>query len=196
MNERNGNAKLFLIEAMKNADIYVNGDKAPISSKDAATRINDALGQLVSTVFHKLSYIDTAMSEANIRQMFKTSIQQSLTLEGDKEPNIHALNDMRSFIASNSAMHMKTSMKSLMERFMKAPYGFVEDDVEWLVAKLFKDGDVSFTLSGSSITLLNKSEDEIIRYITKKEFVEKPLIEQREKANEKQKKTVREIMKE
>ena len=102
---------------------------------------------------------------------------------------------MRS-IAGNSAMHMKTSMKSLMERFMKAPYGFVEDDVEWLVAKLFKDGDVSFTLSGSSITLLNKSEDEIIRYITKKEFVEKLLIEQREKANETQKKTVREIMKE
>ncbi len=196
MNERNGNAKLFLIEAMKNADIYVNGDKAPISSKDAASRINDALGQLVSTVFHKLSYIDTAMSEANIRQLFKTSMQQSLTLEGDKEPNIHALNDMRSFIAGNSAMHMKTSMKSLMERFMKAPYGFVEDDVEWLVAKLFKDGDVSFTLSGSSITLLNKSEDEIIRYITKKEFVEKLLIEQREKANETQKKTVREIMKE
>jgi len=93
-------------------------------------------------------------------------------------------------------MHMKTSMKSLMERFMKAPYGFVEDDVEWLVAKLFKDGDVSFTLSGSSITLLNKSADEIIRYITKKEFVEKLLIEQREKANETQKKTVREIMKE
>ena len=85
MNERNGNAKLFLIEAMKNADIYVNGDKAPISSKDAASRINDALGQLVSTVFHKLSYIDTAMSEANIRQLFKTSMQQSLTLEGDKE---------------------------------------------------------------------------------------------------------------
>ena len=27
---------------------------------------------------------------------------------------------------------MKTSMKTLMDRFTKAPYGFIEDDVEWL----------------------------------------------------------------
>lgn len=196
MRERNSNAKLFLIEAMKNADIYVNGDKVQNGAKDAAAKINDALGRLVSMVYHKLPYIDAPMNEANIRQLFKTSPQQTLTLEGETEPNIHALNDMRSFIAGNSAMHMKTSMKSLMDRFMKAPYGFVEDDVEWLVAKLFKDGDISFTVNGSSITLLNKSEDEIIRYITKKEFVEKLLIERREKANDTQKKAVREVMKE
>ena len=196
MRERNGNAKLFLIDSMKNADLYVNGDKAQIGTKDVAIRINDALGRLVSTVYHKLPYIDAAMSEANIRAMFKNSNQQTLMLEGGTEPNIHALNDMLSFIAANSAMHMKTSMKSLMNRFMKAPYGFVEDDVEWLVAKLFKNGDISLTVNGSSITLLNKSDEEIIRYITKREFVEKLLTERREKANDTQKKAAREVMKE
>ena len=196
MRERNGNAKLFLIDSMKNADLYVNGDKAQIGTKDVAIRINDALGRLVSTVYHKVPYIDAAMSEANIRAMFKNSNQQTLMLEGGTEPNIHALNDMLSFIAANSAMHMKTSMKSLMNRFMKAPYGFVEDDVEWLVAKLFKNGDISLTVNGSSITLLNKSDEEIIRYITKREFVEKLLTERREKANDTQKKAAREVMKE
>jgi len=196
MRERSDNAKLFLIEAMKNADIYVNGDKAPIASKDVVVRINDALGRLVSTVYHKLIYIDEAMGEANIRALFKPTNQQSLTLEGEAESNIHALNDMLGFIATNTGVHMKTSMKSLMERFMKAPYGFVEDDVEWLVAKLFKKGDISFTVNGSSITLLNKSDDEIVRFITKKEFVEKLLTERREKANDNQKKTVRDVMKE
>lgn len=196
MRERNGNAKLFLIESMKNADIYVNGDKAQIGTKDVAARINDALGRLVSTVYHKLSYIDAAMNEANIRAMFKTSNQQTLTLEGGTEPNVHALNDMLSFIATNSSIHMKTSMKSLLDRFMKAPYGFVEDDVEWLAAKLFKSGDISFTINGSIVTLFNKSEDEIIRYITKREFVEKLLTERREKPSDTQKKAVREVMKE
>lgn len=196
MRERNGNAKLFLVESMKNAEIYVNGDKAQIASKDVTTRINEALGRLVSTVYHKLPYIDSAMGEANIRALFKTSNQQSLMLEGGTEPNVHALNDMQNFIAANSSAHMKTSMKTLMERFMKAPYGFVEDDVEWLVAKLFKNGDISFTVNGSSVTLLNKSDDEIVRYITKKEFVEKLLTERREKANDSQKKSVREVMKE
>lgn len=196
MRERSGNAKLFLTESMKNADIYVNGDKAQIASKDVTARINDALGRLVSTVYHKLTYIDAVMSEANIRALFKSSNQQSLTLDGSPEGNVHAQSDMLNFIAVNSSGHMKTSMKSLMDRFMKAPYGFVEDDVEWLVAKLFKNGDISFTVNGSSVTLLNKGEDELVRYITKKEYVEKLLTERREKANDNQKKVVREVMKE
>lgn len=196
MRNRNGNARLFLVEAMKNADIYVNGDKAQIASKDVSARINDALGRLVSTVYHKLRYIDAVMDEANIRALFKTSKNHSVSLEGDATPNLNALNDMLGTIADNSAKHMKTSMKSLMDRFMKAPYGFVEDDVEWLVAKLFASGDIAFTLNGASVTLLNKSEEDIVRYITKKEYVEKLLAERREKANEIQKKAVREIMKE
>ncbi|MCU6796831.1 BREX system P-loop protein BrxC [Paenibacillus sp. WQ 127069] len=196
MRERNGNAKIFLIESLKSADIYVNGDKAQIGSKEVSARINDALGRLVSTVYHKLPYIEAAMGDANIRAMFKTSNQLTLTLEGGSEPNIHALNDMLSYIAGNSSMHMKTSMKSLMDRFMKAPYGFVEDDVEWLVAKLFKNGDISFTVNSTNVTLLNKSDEEIINYITKREFVEKLLTERREKANDNQKKAVREVMKE
>ncbi|MDL2253379.1 BREX system P-loop protein BrxC [Ruminococcaceae bacterium OttesenSCG-928-I18] len=196
MRDRNGNARLFLVEAMKNASIYVNGDKAQIGAKDVASRINEALGRLVTTVYHKLPYIDTAMAEANIRSLFASSRQQALTLEGDQPANANALRDVLDFIASNSASHMKTSMKSLMDRFMKAPYGFVEDDVEWLVAKLFKNGDISFTVNGSSVTLLNKQPEEIIRYITKREFVEKLLTERRERASDNQKKSVREVAKE
>lgn len=196
MRERNDNAKLFLVESIKNADIYVNGDNVQIALKEVSARINDALGRLVSTVYHKLSYIDTPMNEANIRALFTTSNQQSLTLESGKDPNIHALNDVLNFIASNSNAHMKTSIKSLMDRFMKAPYGFVEDDVEWLVARLFKNGDITFTVNGSSVTLLNKNEEEIIRYITKREYVEKLLTERREKATDNQKKSVRDVMKE
>ena len=196
MRDRNGNAKLFLVEAMKNADIYVNGDKAQIGAKDVSARINDALGRLVSTVSHKLPYIDAAMDEANIRALFKTHKNHAVSLEGDAEPNVNALRDLLGYIADNSAKHMKTSMKSLMDRFMKAPYGFVEDDVEWLVAKLFSSGDIAFTLNGASVTLLNKSEEDIVRFITKKEYVEKLLAERREKANEIQKKAVREVMKE
>ncbi|MGF7184461.1 hypothetical protein GGQ84_000544 [Desulfitispora alkaliphila] len=196
MRERNGNAKLFLQESMKNADIYVNGDRAQIGSKEVSSRINEAIGRLVSTVYHKLPYIDAAMNEANIRALFKSSNQQSLTIEGDQEANVNAIHDVLSYIASNSSMHTKTSMKSIMDRFMKAPYGFVEDDVEWIVAKLFKNGDISMTVNGASITLMNKSEDEIIRYITKKEYVEKLLTERRKQAGIEEKKAVREVMKE
>jgi hypothetical protein len=196
MRERKDNAKLFLVENMKSADIYVNGDKAQIGSKDVSARINEAISKLVSAVYHKLDYIDVAMSEANIRALFSSSAQHRFTLEGDKEANEHALSDVLKYIENNSAAHMKTSMKTLLDRFMKAPYGYVEDDVEWLVAKLFKNGQISFTVNGSSVTMLNKTEDELVRYITKKEFVDKLLTERRETIPQLWKKSAREVIKE
>lgn len=193
---RKEQARLFLMEAMKQADIYVNGDKAHISSKDVASRLQDALGRLVDKVYTKLEYIDTPMDESAIRSLFLTTQQQSLTLEGVAGPNALALQDMLNYISTQSSAHLKTSMKSIMDRFRKAPYGFIEDDIEWLVAKLFKVGEIGLSVNGASIMIHQKSADEIVRYITKKDYIDKLMIERRTKANETQKKSVREVMKE
>ena len=79
---------------------------------------------------------------------------------------------------------------------MKAPYGFVEDDVHWLVARLFKRGDLAFTVNGAAVSLNNKSEEEIIGFITKKAFAEKLRMEERVRVSDKDKKAVRDVMKE
>ena len=196
MRERNANAKLYLTESLKDATIYVNGDTPRISAKEVSTRITEALGKLVQTVYNKLAYIDTAMGEAEIRKMFHSSNQLTLGLEGGTEPNTHALDDVLQFIATNTHMHMRTSMKTVKDRFMKAPYGFVEDDVHWLVARLFKRGDLAFTVNGAAVNQNNKSDEELISFITKKAFVEKLLPEERIRVNEKDKKAVRDVMKE
>ena len=196
MRERNQNAKLYLTEALKEATIYVNGDVVRVNGKEVSSRINEAIGRLVQTVYHKLSYIDKPMGEAEIRKMLHQSNQLSLALEGGTESNAHALDDVQGFIAMNTRNHMKTSMKTVKERFMKAPYGFVEDDVHWLVARLFKRGDLSFTVNGAAVNLNNKSEEEIIGFITKKAFVEKLLMEERIRVSDKDKKAVRDVMKE
>ncbi len=196
MRERNASAKLFLTESLKDAIIYVNGDRAQINVKEVSARINEALGRLVKTVYHKLNYIDAAMGEDEIRKLLKTSNQLTLNLEGGTEPNIHALDDVLQYVAGNSRMHVKTSMKSIKDRFMKAPYGFVEDDVQWLVAKLFKRGELSFFVNGASVTMMNKDVEEIINYITKKAFVEKLMMEERVRVQDKDKKVVRDVLKE
>lgn len=196
MRERNASAKLFLTESLKSADIYVNGDKIQTTSKEIVSRINEALGKLAATVYHKLSYIDAAMSETDIRKTLRDNKQQLTLDEAKTEKNQLALNDLKAFIALNTQRHMKTSMKSILERFLKAPYGFIEADVQWLVAKLFKDGEIAMFVNNEAVTLLSKSEEEIIRYLTRKEYTEKLMTEKRIKPNDKQKKSVREVMKE
>lgn len=196
MRERTATAKLFLSESLKNATIYANGDKIQTNSKEIVGRINEAIGKLVATVYHKLSYIDAATSENDIRALFKNNGQQ-LTLDGDTTSvNQLALRDVNDYIALNTQRHMKTSMKSILERFLKAPYGFVEADIQWIVAKLFRDGEIGMFVNNEAVTLISKSDEEIIRYLTRKEFNEKLMTEKRIKANEKQKKSVREVMKE
>ena len=197
MRERSGNARIFLEQSLRSADIYTNGDKLTIGAKDITARINEAMGKLVNTTFHKLSYIDAAMGEANVRAVLKGTNNSQISLEGTVQtPNRLALNDVLDFISMNSIRHAKTSMKAIMERFTKPPYGFIEDDVQWLVAKLFKDGDVAFFVNNDVVTLITKTEDEVYRYLSRKEYLEKLLTEKRERANDKQKKAVRDVMKE
>ena len=196
MRERIAAAKLFLTESLKNAEIYANGDKVQTQSKEISSRINESIGKLISTVYHKLNYITTAMNDNDIRAIFKDNGKQLTLDDMSSTPNELALNDVNSYIATNTSRHLKTSMKSVLERFLKAPYGFVEADIWWLVAKLFKDGDIAFFVNNEAITLISHSAEEIIRFITRKEFNERLMFEKRIKANEKQKKSVREVAKE
>ncbi|HLR34614.1 MAG TPA: hypothetical protein VK071_04705, partial [Tissierellales bacterium] len=80
--------------------------------------------------------------------------------------------------------HSKISLKEIKEKFLKAPYGFLDLDIEWIIAKLFVDGNISFTLNGETVSLVNEPEEEIINYITKRQYVEKLLIEEKEIVDE------------
>ena len=136
------------------------------------------------------------MNESDICGLFKSKNKQLTLLEDNKIPNTLALDEVKKYISTNKLKHVKTSMKTLLDRYLKAPYGFIESDVQWIVAKLFKDGDISLFVNNEAITLISKSEDDIIRYITRKEFNEKLMVDIKIKANEKQKKSVKEVMKE
>lgn len=194
LNEHNRSARLFLAESLKEAVIYVNGDRVQSSSKEPASRINDALGHLVASVYHKLPYIDTAMGEMDIKKLLQSDDRQ-LTLAGtDSTPNKLALHDVNDYIQTNTSRHLKTSMKSLLDRFTKAPYGFIEADVQWLAAKLFRDGEIAFFVNSEPVTLLSKSADEILRFVTRKEFCERLMTEKKIHASDKQKKAVGEVM--
>lgn len=196
MRTRLSNAKIYLVDALKSATIYVNGDIAQLSAKDVQGRIGEALARLVDTVYHKLTYIDTAFNEDDVVKEFRPNHQMSLNAVTSAEPNAPAQDDVLAYIDNNSALHANTSMKSLKDRFTKAPYGFVDDDVEWIVAHLFKKGQISLTLNGAVLTLSAANGDEIARYITKREFLDKLLTSRKEHPKPEWVRMVREIMRE
>lgn len=90
---------------------------------------------------------------------------------------------------------LKCCLHHLQDKFGAAPYGFDPKDVQWLVAMLFKLGRVSLTLNSQSLSLLSTNQDELVRYITKREYVEKLLIDIRERATDGQIRSAKEVMK-
>ena len=194
--EKKDRIRIFIEEALKNADIYVNGDKATISAKDPVSRINEALLKLVAVQYSKLTYMETAPELSDIAAVFNADDgQMSLVGTSDSIPNKLALDDVIAHIKLNNDRRTKTSMKSLQDKFMAAPYGFDVKDVQWLVAMLFKMGRISLSINSQSLSLLSNTKDELVRYITKRDYVEKLLIDIRERATDGQIRSIKEVLK-
>ncbi len=185
MRDKRCNAKIYLQNSLKEAVIYVGGDRVRSNSRDISSRINDGLEKLINTLYHKLSYITVPVTEGDILSVLTDNGGQlSLDNEGSKA-NEFAVSDVRDFIARNSAQkHSKTSLKSLLDTFKSAPYGFVELDVQWIVAKLLKQGDITLYMNGEIVSLLNREAKEILRYLTRKEYFEKLMIEPKVRAGQ------------
>ncbi len=180
MKEHRDRGKLFLEEALKEADFYLNGDKLKLKSKDFKFNVQESLEKLIEIVYHKLDYIDTPMDESDIRKLFKNRDGKNIQLGVFETPNVNAIREVLDYIKLRTKNHSKISLKEIKDRFLKAPYGFLDVDIEWIIAKIFLDGNISFTLYGETVSLLNETEDKIINYITKKQYMEKLLIEEKE----------------
>jgi hypothetical protein len=194
--DKKRNAKIFLEDSLKNAVIYVGGDRIQSNAKDIRSKINEGLEKLVNSLYHKLSYITTPVGENDILSTLNDNGEQ-ITLDGEAvKTNEFAVNDVREYIERNTAQkHAKTSLKSLIDTFKSAPYGFIDLDVQWIVAKLLKQGDITLYLNGEIINLLNKDAKELLRYLTRKEYAEKLMIELKTKAGQTQIKAVKGVIK-
>ena len=191
--ERRQNVKVFLKQALSEADIYVYGSKLSGGSRDFETRLNDALKQQVERLFNHLTDIDKSVSEQDIGKLFADAGQ--MRLGGDGTGNSRALDDVRTRIERNSLSRtVTTSLKTLLGIFTKEPYGFLPVDVEWLVARLFADGILTLTMNHEQFSLSSRNAQEFQRLFTRVESQERLLCDIRKHATDKQKRLVRDMM--
>lgn len=167
--------------AIETSDIYVNGEKAAIKTKDVTNRINEVLRKLVTSEYSKLEDMQTEPGQSEIMDMLKKNkTQMSLDLGGIAEPNHEALTGLMSAIQYAGKMGAKFSIKQAMDKFMAAPYGYIEEDVQYLIATLYKKSQISLKMNSVVYSLASTLPEDAFKYITKKEFREKILLELKE----------------
>lgn len=194
LSEKKQRIRIFIEEAIKHANIYVAGDKTNIPAKDTESRISDGLGKLVNARYNKLYYMETQPQSADIEQIFKSASQLAMGQSTAPAANNLALEDLLNAIELLSR-HTKISLKALIKHFSDAPYGFIDWDVRWLVAMLFKQGKASLILNSETLSPVEADPKDLLKLLTKTEFADKLLIEKREHPSEAQIKSVKEVMK-
>ncbi|MDR0911289.1 MAG: BREX system P-loop protein BrxC [Methanobrevibacter sp.] len=178
-------------ESIKNADIYVNGIKTNFVEKNAEDRINDALNTLVKKVYYKLSSIKSNPKELEIINKLK---QQSF--EFGQDPDSVAVDDLIHFIDLKIKTFEKPSLKIILNRYKKAPYGFTKYEILYLIATLFSSKRIYLIKNSEQITLKNNSPEDILKYLTTKNNQETILIDKKETIDIKKINLVKDILKE
>ena len=173
-NDKVERIRLFLESSIKDASIYVKGDKVDISEKNVESRLDEAMGKLVDKVYNKLSYMDFAPDKSDIKTALGEEHQTTFISYESKSMN--AVNDLENYISDQSNLHNTITLKGLLQRYSKAPYGFSNLDIQWLVATLFSQKRISLTMNSNEITIKEVGIDKIFDYLTKAENFEKLLI--------------------
>ncbi|MGI6112234.1 MAG: hypothetical protein ACOYBK_08260, partial [Bilifractor sp.] len=194
--ERRDHALMFLEDALKEAVVYLNSSVLNVKQKDIRGKFTEAIGKLVDQVYYKLSYINKPMDDADVRKLLGTSRQERLDLGQTGLPNANAVAEMSSYFRNQAAVHNKPSLKAVKDYFSGSPYGYIDGDIHWLIACLLKQGDIQLTMNGEVLSLLKYKPEEILQYLTKRQYAEKVRVEVREKIPEKQVKIAKDVIRE
>jgi len=167
--------RILLEEALKSAEIYANSQKLDIKEKDPIDRINEGLKILVESIYHKLSYVDHFIESIKDIENILTQdkIQMSLIEEND---NKLALEEVADYIERNTLKNISVTMRSVLNYFSKAPFGWNELDIEGIVAKLFKEQEIKLQLNSKYLNIEDKN---LVNYLTKRDYAERLVIEKR-----------------
>ena len=163
-------------ENLNNAEIFIAGDIQNINSKEAKERINEALEILVNNNYKKFAYIKRNYTVQDIKELFYTNINE-VEKSGEFE-NQKAYEAIKEFCEEKNACRIPMTIRTLLQTFSTTPYGFLDDDILYLLTRLLKNEVVSLIYANEiqSIT----SEDTLNK-ILKKEFYDKTLIRIRQR---------------
>ena len=181
--ERLNRCKDMLVEALKKADIFVNSNRLNIKEKAPKERINEALSDLVEIIYSKLNNIkEPFLTVKALEDIFKPKTVQA-TIDGSdsKDPNHLALEDLFDVVAKSSSLNLTHTVRSIKERFEKAPYSWNEYDIAGIMLTLFKEQRIRFELSGENIATHDTS---VINYCIKREFADRLVVKIRDNVSQ------------
>jgi len=170
-------AKFLIEEALRSAEIYVNGSLLDIKEKEGVNRINEGFKALINSKYNKLNYVkDFIETTKDLFEIIDKKTNQMALV--DTNPNRLAIDEIKNHIEISTNRNLQVTVKSLLQKFSNAPYGWKEIDIQGIIVFLFKTQDIKVILNGDVLT---PNSREIVNYVSKREYLERIIIKTREK---------------
>lgn len=133
---------------MGKAKMFIGGADVEVSSGDGQTRVLHGFEELISRAYPNLRMLrGVSYSEDGIKRILN---DRQATLDGiDVTSLSESQQELLAFIQSNSRGGVRTTLKSLLERFEKKPYGWYYAAVLCTLAHLCARGKVEVRTDGN-----------------------------------------------
>ncbi len=153
--EREGELKQRVRDLLGKAKLIASGNDLDIGGEDALTRITRGFHELISRVYPNLRMLrDVTYTENDIAKHLKHS--EGSLFGCDVTALAESEQELLSFIQSNGRGGVRTTLKGLLEKFERKPYGWSYPAVLCTLANLCARGKVEVRTDGNLL-----EEDEL-----------------------------------
>ncbi|MET4791657.1 hypothetical protein ABIF64_003835 [Bradyrhizobium japonicum] len=174
----------LLAEMLASGEYFVAGQPLKIKGATALAALSEAMEYLVQNTFNKMGYLKHLSPEPlkelqAVLRSNDTAKETALLLAGENNPE--ALDDLRNYLHLSSMKSQQVVLHDMLEkRYSLRPYGWPEDEVLLLLARLVVLGEVTLMMDGSLLAI-----DKVYEAITTPAKRRKIVLRKRETADPK-----------
>jgi hypothetical protein len=164
-------------EQLNEAEIIIAGDRQNISAKEAKSRANEALEILINNIYTKFAYIKHNFTTQDIKDLFHENKQNLLGNEVEFV-NQKAYDAMKEYCEEKNAFSLPMTTRTMLQDFGAAPYGFLDEDILYILTRLMKDEVVSLIYNNE---VQNITSEDTLTKILKRDYSDRTIIKIRQK---------------
>ncbi len=140
---------------LSQADVWALGERLDKKSSSPVATVDAACSYVIENSFSKLKLLRLSTGDVNRETHALLTVENDirLDLEEMEESNPEAMREVDNWISMSIETHKPVYLRDILTTFGRRPFGWPEDEVKLLVARLARSGKYNFTLQGSEIAL-------------------------------------------
>jgi hypothetical protein len=148
----------LLAEMLVEAEYFVAGQPLKTKGTTPQAVLEEAMEYLIQNTFSKMSYLKRLTPEAErlkeIQAVLRSNdVAKETLLFQSGENNPQAIDDVRNYVERCAKASQQVVLHDMEKRYALRPYGWPDDEVCLLVARLLVLGEISLMMDGALLPL-------------------------------------------